>query len=666
MPSSLNLNGTTIFRPGVYAEIDASALGGQTASTGNVCVVGSFPTIEQYQPLTFTSAQSIVRFDHSDQTLAHIGRVAFAPSLDERIPAGANTLTVLNVAGNSQAQVTLNRDNRTGAPTAGVAEALTLKSRVWGDKGNRTQVTVANTNTDQVDITVAREGKTETFEGIESGDVASIYYDGSLLDTVGITGARLSPGVEYTWTQEEALAQEGSFSVVQFDVSDIVVNSRLKLSLSTAAAAELTVTVSGTNNTGAATTEVVTFAQSTTTQQTTAAEFHTVTLIQAQTSDTSYTGELIVEGTKSLDVADFNTLAELIETIDQFPSVVATYAVAKSYAADAFDYFESANIVGSNYAVNVRCDTTEIIDALKSSQLIVAERPAQGIHAIAESVTDPMSTTYSLTGGTSVLATLSNWTTALEGIESADIQIIVPWSGRDTYHREVKKHLRKAALAGRERNAWVGAAADETLDQLNTRAKGLNDRNIALVGQQVKLIDPLGNTVTREPIWLALMLACMQAGSPVATPLTRKRPDVVDVLGLWDGNKDASEAIQKGISSLSFGPLGWRVERSVTTYLTDANPIYSEVSANESVNASVRDLRAGLDGFVGQANRSLTANRIKSIVESRLNRQVLDGVIKAFKDVVLEDLGDTLNVNYTVAAVEPINFIRITASVARF
>jgi hypothetical protein len=120
------------------------------------------------------------------------------------------------------------------------------------------------------------------------------------------------------------------------------------------------------------------------------------------------------------------------------------------------------------------------------------------------------------------------------------------------------------------------------------------------------------------------------------------------------------------VCSLCFGPFGWRVERSVTTWLKDDNPIYSEVSANESINASVRDLRSALDIYIGDANRSMTANRIKSIVEARLNRQVLDGVIKAFKDVVLEDLGDTLNVNYTVASVEPINFIRITASVARF
>ena len=30
MPSSLNLNGVRLFRPAVYADVDASALGGQS------------------------------------------------------------------------------------------------------------------------------------------------------------------------------------------------------------------------------------------------------------------------------------------------------------------------------------------------------------------------------------------------------------------------------------------------------------------------------------------------------------------------------------------------------------------------------------------------------------------------------------------------------------
>lgn len=649
MPSSLNLNGLKVFRPAVYAEVDASALGGQDASTGNVCLVGYFPSFEQGEPLTFTSAQALSRYDHSDRELAHIGRVAFAPSLDERIPAGANTLTMLNVASTSQAQLAL--DDADGN------DALVIKSSVWGAKGNRTQVSVTNVNTDQVTIEVVRDGASELFENIESDDVASIYYDGSLLDTVGIYADR-TLGIDYSWTQAESFSN----GAVAFDVSDIVVSGGLQVSLTaTNHTSAVDVTILGVDQSGLAASAQISFPMGDGATRTTTVNFGRIDSIEADTTDLVYAGDLSVTGGTLLGVGDFNSLRGMIEALDQFPNVVANYLAGRDYDADAFDAFESNDIVGASNAVLVRCDLAEILDALSSSRLITAERAANGVASI-----DWASSVNMLSGGASSSASLSDWTTALQNVESADLQIVVPWTEDENIHAEIKKHLRLAALAGRERNAWVGADKSETLSQLNSRARSLNDRNIALVGQQIKLIDPLGNTVTKDPMWLALMLACMQAGSAVGTPLTRKQPDVVDVLGQWDGNKDASEAIQKGIVSLSFGPLGWRVERSVTTWLRDDNPIYSEVSSNESVNASVRDLRAGLDSFIGQANRSLTANRIKSIVESRLNRQVLDGTIKAFKDVVLEDLGDTLNVHYTVAAVEPINFIRITASVARF
>jgi len=647
----LNLNGLRVFRPAVYAEVDASALGGLVASTGNVCVVGSFPAIEANNALTFTSAQDVARFDHSDLELAHVGKVAFSPSLDERIPAGAATLTLLNVTPNTQASLTLNDDS--------ASASLVLKSSVWGAKGNRTQVSVENTNSDQVNVTISRDGVVETFAGIESGDVASIYYDGSLLDSVGLSGDRLS-GIEYGWTQTQAMSS-GSAS---FDVSDMVSDGALSVSLSTTAHTnDVIVAIVGADLSGASASQTLTFSAGVNSAQTTSA-FGRIDSISATSDDAAFGGDVEVDGVLSFDPADFNSLSELIGAIGQLPNVVASYSAGRDYDADQFDAFADANIDGLAQAVSIRADLAELVEALSSSRLVSVERATGATQSIAQQSSGSL--VASLSGGSSSSATLAEWTSALATIESADLQIIVAWSDLATVHAEIKKHLRLAALAGRERNAWVASARNETLSQLNVRAKALNDRNIALVGQHLSLVDQRGRVVTRDPMWLALMLACMQAGSPVATPLTRKQPDVADVFGSWNGNLDAAEAIRKGVCSLSFGPLGWRVERSVTTWLRDDNPIYSEVSANESVNASLRDLRAGLDAFVGEPNKGLTANRIKSIVEARLNRQVLDGVIKAFKDVVLEDLGDTLNVGYTVAAVEPLNFIRVTASVARF
>lgn len=652
MPSTLNLNGLKIYRPAVYAEVDASALGGQNPSTGNLALVGSFPTFEQNEPLTFTSASALVEYDASDRELAHIGKVAFSPSLDERVPAGVASLTLLNVTPNTQAQLV--------CVDANGDDALVFKSSVWGSKGNRTQVSLANVSgTDSLNVTVSRDGVVEEYEGIESGNVASVYYNGSLFSAVTLEASRDS-GVLYSWSQSQAMSA-GSASL---DVSDMVSNATLSVSLSTTAhTASVAVTFVGLDLAGAALTQVKTFSTGVNTAQTTSA-FSSITSISASSTDTAYTGSVQVSGSVTLAPADYSSLRELVSALDNLPNLAASYLAGKEYEANDFDLLASSDIEGEDNLVVLRCDAAEILSALAGSRLVSVERATGGVASVAQQTSGTL--TSLMSGGASSAATLSHWTAALALIESSDLQILVPWSDDVSVFGAVKAHLRLAALAGRERNAWLGAQGSQSLTALHAITKSLNDRNLALVGQQIKHIDPQGVTRTLEPKWLALMLASMQAGTPVATPLTRKEPNIVDSLQLWDANRDAGEAISKGVCVLSRGPLGWRVERSVTTWLRDDNPIYSEVSANESINASVRDLRGALDPFIGVGNVGLTAARLTGIVTARLNRQVLDGVIKAFKDVVLEDLGDTVRVNYTVAAVEPLNFIRITASVARF
>ena len=652
MPSTLNLNGLKIYRPAVYAEVDASALGGQNPSTGNLALVGSFPTFEQNEPLTFTSASALVEYDASDRELAHIGKVAFSPSLDERVPAGVASLTLLNVTPNTQAQLV--------CVDANGDDALVFKSSVWGSKGNRTQVSLANVSgTDSLNVTVSRDGVVEEYEGIESGNVASVYYNGSLFSAVTLEASRDS-GVLYSWSQSQAMSA-GSASL---DVSDMVSNATLSVSLSTTAhTASVAVTFVGLDLAGAALTQAKTFSAGVNTAQTTSA-FSSITSISASSTDTAYTGSVQVSGSVTLAPADYSSLRELVSALDNLPNLAASYLAGKEYEANDFDLLASSDIEGEDNLVVLRCDAAEILSALAGSRLVSVERATGGVASVAQQTSGTL--TSLMSGGASSATTLSHWTAALALIESSDLQILVPWSDDVSVFGAIKAHLRLAALAGRERNAWLGAQGSQSLTALHAITKSLNDRNLALVGQQIKHIDPQGVTRTLEPKWLALMLASMQAGTPVATPLTRKEPNIVDSLQLWDANRDAGEAISKGVCVLSRGPLGWRVERSVTTWLRDDNPIYSEVSANESINASVRDLRGALDPFIGVGNVGLTAARLTGIVTARLNRQVLDGVIKAFKDVVLEDLGDTVRVNYTVAAVEPLNFIRITASVARF
>jgi len=372
-----------------------------------------------------------------------------------------------------------------------------------------------------------------------------------------------------------------------------------------------------------------------------------------------------VSGEIAFTPSDYSNLRELISAINALSGFVASYTAGESYPANEIDAV-SGSILALNNAKLFRADLYAVVQALQTSKLVTAERASGGTKRLAQSGA-VATISQRLTGGGASTVSLSDWTSALQTIEASDLQIIVPWTTSINELKEVKKHLVNSAIAGRERNAWMGASASQTIASIkSTYSNVLNDRNIAIVGQSIKYVAPSGETKTLAPLYLALMLAGMQAGSAVGTPLTRKRPDVLDVVSPWDANREATDAIKAGIVNLSFGAFGYQVERSVTTYLTDDNPIFSEVSANESVNASIRDLRSGLDRFIGEANRSLTANRIKSIAEAQLNRQVLDGVIKGFRDVILADEGDTLVVNYTVAPVEPLNFIRISATIQRF
>lgn len=653
MPSSLNLNGLRLFRPAVYADVDASALGGQSPSTGNVCIVGAFPQFKKDEALAFTSASNLAAYDPTDPELALLGKLAFAPSLDERIPAGVASLSFLNVQSSTQAETTL-------LDTDG-GDALRVQSLVYGTRGNRATIKAENENTDQIKVTIARDSLEEIYAGIESGDLGSLYYGGSLLSSVSLAATRAS--VAISWSQTSAAFSAGVLSV---DVSDMSISSALTCSpTETDHTQSISVVIVGVDSDGAAQTETLTYLSGTATAQDTTHEYASITSISATTDDATYTGELTLSASIAFVPSAFSDLRELLAAVNNLSGFVATYDAARNYPADEIDALTGANILGVGNKSALRADLYAVIQALAPSQIVKVTRASGGTQRIAQSDGDA-TVTQRLSGGASSAVALSDWTSALATIESSDVQILVGWTTDIDQQKEIKAHLPLAARAGRERNAWLGSSASQTLTALDSITRQLNDRNIALVGQSINVTKPSGERATLAPRYLALMLAAMQAGSAVGTPLTRKRPNINDISGAWDANRDAADAIRAGVVSLSLGSLGHQVERSVTTYRKDDNPIFSEVSANESVNASIRTLRGSLDRLIGSANSSLTPNRVTSLVQASLNRQVQDGVIKAFRDVVVQDAGDTLVVGYTVAAVEPLNFIRLDVSVQRF
>jgi hypothetical protein len=646
MPSSLNLNGLKIYKPGVYATVDASALGGQNTSTGNVCLVGAFPSFEADNPLTFTSAGALRDYDSTDKELALLGKLAFAPSVDARVPAGVNSLTVLNVQTCTQAKYALVNDN---ADTV-----ATFEASVWGNKGNNTYVTCSFDGA--FDVTLNRNGLAEEYLNVTSGDVCSFEYTGTALTTASLDLSDTN-NLVINWTKTVDLSSNNA----SVNVTDMKTVAGLGFQLDEAPNANVVIVISGYNVDGVASTQTITLSNTTKVTSNVFSQVYGLSI-----TNTAQAGlVLTISGVAfDLDLSTFDTVNEVVDFVNQANTdyhFTANYLASKSYSSIALDGFRLAQNIKGVEAI-VAANLQELIDTLASSKVVSLVR----VGSIACDDFTNITGTF-LLGGTQSSVILSDWTNALELIETSDIQIVVPWSSDVDVHKEILKHCTKSAVAGSERNAWVGASANQSIiDLKNNWVKALNNRNVAIVGQSVKVTNPQGIIQTLEPKYLALICASMQAGTPVSTPLTRKRPDVVDVLGSWIANRDVTDAIKAGICALTSDNQGWRIERSVTTWIKDDNPIYSEVSANESINTSVRDLRNALDIYIGDRNLNVTSARILGIVSARLDQQVLDGIIKAYKNIVLENIGDTLKVNYTVAAVEPLNFIAITASVSRF
>ena len=250
MPTSLNLNGLRFYRPGVYANIDASALGGQGVSSGNVALVGAFPSFEHNEAITFTSAGALRDYDITDKELALIGKLSFSPSIDANVPGGAQSLTMLNVQPNTCANFIMTNNN---------ADAVaTISAKVWGLKGNNTFFSF-NHDTNGYDLTCSRNGLTESYSNITSGDVCSIEYTGSNLDRVSLDLTDTN-NLLITWGKDISLNSANYGGVT---VTDMRFNGKLGVKLDDAPNANVVITVNGFKTDGALATETITLTNNT-------------------------------------------------------------------------------------------------------------------------------------------------------------------------------------------------------------------------------------------------------------------------------------------------------------------------------------------------------------------------------------------------------------------
>jgi len=667
MPTAVTIGGVTTRRPRVLAEVDVSALGGRALSVNVLGIVGDFPFLEKAIPEIVASPQQLRSLNPDSADLALLAKLIYSPAIDDRVVGRPSAVYVVNARPSGQAQHVLKDANGN--------DAMTIKSRIWGQTGNRVTLNVTKvteTGQDTLHFTLNRAGLSETFvmpvddaATLEDGDILDVYYDGTDATSINLA---YDPSTGFLIFQTRAGLAAGAFvpanGTWKWDGTLTVTPSGAPVG------ADHTLVIDGVNaDTGLVDSETITFpdgggnAPKVSLKSWAAISQLTWTPAVAETA--TVTGSAF-----AISTSQFENVSLMAGYINDF--AVQGYhcdivsAKAGAIKLDELDEVISTSILGPSGTLYVRADLWAAINLVNQSALVTAER-ASGGKAIPVEITSPVN----LSGGTEAALATSDYEDALVSIQNSDINtIVLPNSSDAAVHEALRAHCAyMAGAGGNERNGWVAGPVGLTKTQIKTRTRDLNSRHIAFVAQEVQVRLPTGALAYKDPAYLAVILAAMQCSTEVGTPLTRKYPNVLAVRtdSSWDGDIDAEDLLSSGLCFLTNDRVGLRVERSITTYQTDDNPVFSEVSANESLDTCIRDLWQNLDTLLGDAALNTTRTRIYALAKARLRQQVELGIIKAFNESSLnvEDLGDVFRVNVEIAVTEPTNWIIVSAIVTR-
>lgn len=273
-----------------------------------------------------------------------------------------------------------------------------------------------------------------------------------------------------------------------------------------------------------------------------------------------------------------------------------------------------------------------------------------------------------LTGGVDGETDGEDWQAAFDEIQRLRGVVVVVLSEDAAVHAQWRSHsLYMAGTGGDVREGFVALPGTSSLATVQSLVQAINDRNTAAVCQEVQRFAPDGTPTWYGAKVLAAIAGAMFVGARVALPLTRKVPNIINVRQPWSMATDRSAIIKAGAMAVeAVDNVGLRWLRSVTTWVRDDNPIWSETSANGAANSTQRAVQAQLDTLTGLPNTDVAAV-LAPMTAGVLDEKVRQGELAAWAGPVnVVAVGDTFNVSVAIAPTEPANFINVTLQLQRY
>jgi hypothetical protein len=370
----------------------------------------------------------------------------------------------------------------------------------------------------------------------------------------------------------------------------------------------------------------------------------------------------------TIALGDYPTIQQLVDRINVVSGFTAEVLDGNGVKAalNGLDSLTDQALSGTPYIATANLQA--VVDWINSTSegFVTATREA-GAGAVPANI----GYTY-LTGGSDGTVTNTEWQNAFTTLQTVDVQWVVPVSGSDSIHAMADTHVAFMSNVGRmERRAIVGMVSGSTDNAAIDAAKAINSDRTSLVHLGFYDYDATGRLVLMEPYILAALLAGAFSGVNPGTALTNKTVKVRGLERDLRNPTDTDQLINGGVLCVENTNSGFKVVKSISTWLVNDNYNRVEVSTGVATDFVARNVRQALDILRGERGNPIVLSRAVSIAESALRELarpepqgpgviVGDKANPAYKNITASLEGDVLRVEFQCSPVIPVNYIPVT------
>lgn len=370
----------------------------------------------------------------------------------------------------------------------------------------------------------------------------------------------------------------------------------------------------------------------------------------------------------TIDLQQYSTVGAVVDYINSMPNFRGAL-LDRSESRKSLQGldFVAAQSIKTEYVV--RADLQAIVDWFNSAgeEFVTAERlPNVG--------TLPVNIPFTyLSGGSDGNTTITDWADAFEALQRVDAQWIGAISPDEAVHALCDTHVTFCSnQLRRERRCILGTDVETSDDEAAEWAKSLNNDRTSLVHIGFYDIDrATGKMELLPPYILTGLLVGMFSGVNPGTPLTNKSVKVRGLERDLRNPVDTDVLIQSGILCLENTEEGYKVVKSISTWLVNDNYNRVEVSTGAALDFVARNVRQALDILRGAKGNPLVLSRAVSITDTTLKELAREepqgpGVLAGneesppYRNIKASLEGDVLRVQFECSPVIPVNYVLVT------